>query len=203
MQKLNWTDSCNIVFRLSRLLDFCSLLLLVRSGQLTGQTCHVTSRPSLCWPDSSWFCGYRRFWLVLAGSGGMSPGLAGWSRTRVNMLEAQRPESSSTEVCVIPENQHCGPVPDIQRAQLAPGGSLLGCLGPRGRLVVWDPADREAPPAVEEENHTEWVRQEELTAAFLVSELCLRAGSGLPYHRTHLISDINETKVGKRHKEWN
>lgn len=65
MQKLNWTDSCNIVFRLSRLLDFCSLLLLVRSGQLTGQTCHVTSRPSLCWPDSSWFCGYRRFWLVL------------------------------------------------------------------------------------------------------------------------------------------
>lgn len=37
MQKLNWTDSCNIVFRLSRLLDFCSLLLLVRSGQLTGQ----------------------------------------------------------------------------------------------------------------------------------------------------------------------
>ncbi|XP_070687544.1 spatacsin [Pempheris klunzingeri] len=63
------------------------------------------------------------------------------------MLEAQRPEETSTEVCVIPENPHCGEVPEVLTAQLAPGGSLLGCLGLRGRLVVWDPADREAPPA--------------------------------------------------------
>ncbi|XP_041795524.1 spatacsin isoform X2 [Chelmon rostratus] len=65
------------------------------------------------------------------------------------MLDAaQRLENTSTEVLVIPENQHCGQVADIQRAELAPGGSLLGCLEVRGRLVVWDPADREAPPAV-------------------------------------------------------
>jgi len=56
-------------------------------------------------------------------------------------------ERSSLEVCVIPENRHCGGVTDIRRAALAPGGSLLGCLGLRGRLVVWNPADREAPPA--------------------------------------------------------
>ncbi|XP_067446801.1 spatacsin isoform X2 [Thunnus thynnus] len=63
------------------------------------------------------------------------------------MLEAQRPEKISIEVSVIPENQHCGEVADIQKAELAPAGSLLGCLDAGGRLVVWDPADREAPPA--------------------------------------------------------
>ncbi|XP_071316860.1 spatacsin isoform X2 [Trachinotus anak] len=64
------------------------------------------------------------------------------------MLEAaQRRENDSIEVAVIPENQHCGDIADILKAELAPGGSLLGCLGVRGRLVVWDPADREAPPA--------------------------------------------------------
>lgn len=51
------------------------------------------------------------------------------------------------EVCVIPENQHCGRVADVQKAELAPGGSLLGCLDVGGRLRVWDPADREASPA--------------------------------------------------------
>lgn len=56
-------------------------------------------------------------------------------------------EDDSTEVCVIPENQHCGPVADIRKAELAPRGSLLGCLSVRGQLVLWDPADREAPPA--------------------------------------------------------
>uniref|UniRef100_A0A3Q3XKL6 Spatacsin C-terminal domain-containing protein n=1 Tax=Mola mola TaxID=94237 RepID=A0A3Q3XKL6_MOLML len=60
---------------------------------------------------------------------------------------AQRPESTSTEVCVIPENPHCVDVAEVQKAELAPGGSLLGCLGVGGRLVVWDPADREASPA--------------------------------------------------------
>ncbi|XP_056243814.1 spatacsin isoform X2 [Seriola aureovittata] len=64
------------------------------------------------------------------------------------MLEAaQRRESDAIAVAVIPENQHCGEIADILKAQLAPGGSLLGCLRGRGRLVVWDPADREAPPA--------------------------------------------------------
>ncbi|XP_040893537.1 spatacsin isoform X2 [Toxotes jaculatrix] len=61
------------------------------------------------------------------------------------MLEAaQRQENNSIAVAVIPENQNCGEVADILKAELAPGGSLLGCLRDRGRLVVWDPADREA-----------------------------------------------------------
>uniref|UniRef100_A0AAQ4R0Y5 SPG11 vesicle trafficking associated, spatacsin n=1 Tax=Gasterosteus aculeatus aculeatus TaxID=481459 RepID=A0AAQ4R0Y5_GASAC len=64
------------------------------------------------------------------------------------MLEAaQAPEGSSIEVCVIPENQHCGPVADIQRAEMAPGGSLVGSLGAGGWLKIWNPADRDAPPA--------------------------------------------------------
>ncbi|XP_026166506.1 spatacsin [Mastacembelus armatus] len=64
------------------------------------------------------------------------------------MLEAaRRLEDSSIEVAVIPENHHFGALPDIQKAELAPGGSLLGLLGVQGRLVVWDPADRESPPA--------------------------------------------------------
>lgn len=72
------------------------------------------------------------------------------------MLDAaQRLEKASTEVLVIPENQHCGQVADIQKAELAPGGSLLGCLEVRGRLVVWDPADREAPPAAVDGRFTE------------------------------------------------
>lgn len=57
------------------------------------------------------------------------------------------PGEPSTEVCVIPENLHCGQVADLRKAELAPGGSLLGCLGVRGRLVLWDPADRDAAPA--------------------------------------------------------
>ncbi|KAM9854856.1 spatacsin [Aulostomus maculatus] len=61
--------------------------------------------------------------------------------------EAPRPGRPPVEVAVIPENQHCGAVADIQKVQLAPGGSLLGCLEVRGRLVVWDPADREALPS--------------------------------------------------------
>ncbi|XP_067348995.1 spatacsin isoform X2 [Channa argus] len=64
------------------------------------------------------------------------------------MLEAnQRWENNSIEVAVIPENQHCGAVDEIKKADLAPGGSLLGCLDVQGQLVVWDPADREVPPA--------------------------------------------------------
>nr|XP_046249674.1 spatacsin isoform X2 [Scatophagus argus] len=77
------------------------------------------------------------------------------------MLEAaQRPEGDSTEVCVIPENQHCGAVADVHKAQLLPGGSLLGCLGVRGRLVVWDPADREAPPAPADGSYTDFSWEE-------------------------------------------
>lgn len=53
----------------------------------------------------------------------------------------------STEVCVIPEKQLCREVADIQKAEVAPGGSLLGCLRVRGRLELWDLADREAAPA--------------------------------------------------------
>uniref|UniRef100_A0A3Q3EM06 SPG11 vesicle trafficking associated, spatacsin n=1 Tax=Labrus bergylta TaxID=56723 RepID=A0A3Q3EM06_9LABR len=51
------------------------------------------------------------------------------------MLEAApRMEKDSIEVCVIPENQHCGKVADVLKAELAPGGSLLGCLEVQGRL---------------------------------------------------------------------
>lgn len=64
-------------------------------------------------------------------------------------------ESDSTEVCVIPENLHGGDVADIQKAELAPGGSLLGCLSVQERLVVWDPADREVSPAVVDGSYTE------------------------------------------------
>ncbi|KAM8891916.1 spatacsin isoform 5-T5 [Spinachia spinachia] len=64
------------------------------------------------------------------------------------MLQAaQAAEGGSIEVCVVPENQHCGPVADVQRAEMAPGGALLGSLGAGGRLKVWDPADRDAAPA--------------------------------------------------------
>lgn len=50
------------------------------------------------------------------------------------------------EVCVIPENCQCGPVADIRKAELAPGGSLLCCLSAGGGLRLWDPADRETRP---------------------------------------------------------
>lgn len=59
--------------------------------------------------------------------------------------------AASTEVRVLPENRHCGEVADIQKTKLAPGGSLLGSLlgslSVQGRLVLWNPADREASPA--------------------------------------------------------
>ncbi|XP_020490583.2 spatacsin isoform X1 [Labrus bergylta] len=77
------------------------------------------------------------------------------------MLEAApRMEKDSIEVCVIPENQHCGKVADVLKAELAPGGSLLGCLEVQGRLVVWDPADREAPPAAVDGCYTDFVWEE-------------------------------------------
>ncbi|TKS65755.1 Spatacsin Colorectal carcinoma-associated protein [Collichthys lucidus] len=76
------------------------------------------------------------------------------------MLEAQRTDGGSTEVCVIPENRQCGEVADIRRAEFAPGGSLLGCLGVSGRLVLWDPADREAPPAAVDGCYTDFSWEE-------------------------------------------
>uniref|UniRef100_A0AAX7SHH3 Spatacsin C-terminal domain-containing protein n=1 Tax=Astatotilapia calliptera TaxID=8154 RepID=A0AAX7SHH3_ASTCA len=77
------------------------------------------------------------------------------------MLEAdQRLQAGSTEVAVIPENQHCGDVADVRKAELAPGGSLLGCLGVRGQLVVWDPADREASPAAVEGSYRDFSWEE-------------------------------------------
>ncbi|CAK6975275.1 LOW QUALITY PROTEIN: spatacsin [Scomber scombrus] len=66
----------------------------------------------------------------------------------------------SIEVCVIPENQQCGEVADIQRAERAPGGSLLGCLDVQGSLLVWDPADRDAPPATVEGSYRDFCWEE-------------------------------------------
>ncbi|TMS05618.1 Spatacsin [Larimichthys crocea] len=76
------------------------------------------------------------------------------------MLEAQRTDGGSTEVCVIPENRQCGEVADIRRAEFAPGGSLLGCLRVSGRLVLWDPADRDAPPAAVDGCYTDFSWEE-------------------------------------------
>ncbi|XP_056272671.1 spatacsin isoform X1 [Pseudoliparis swirei] len=88
-------------------------------------------------------------------------------------------ERSSLEVCVIPENRHCGGVTDIRRAALAPGGSLLGCLGLRGRLVVWNPADREAPPAAVDGCYADfsWEEEEEGGGASSSSSSLLAVGT--------------------------
>uniref|UniRef100_A0A3B5L2L6 Spatacsin C-terminal domain-containing protein n=1 Tax=Xiphophorus couchianus TaxID=32473 RepID=A0A3B5L2L6_9TELE len=43
---------------------------------------------------------------------------------------------NSIEVLVIPENQRCGQLADIQKAELCPAGSLLCCLGVSGQLLV-------------------------------------------------------------------
>lgn len=59
------------------------------------------------------------------------------------------------EVCVIPENSHCGPVADIRKAELAAGGSLLCCLSADGGLRLWDPADREARPFAVDGHYSE------------------------------------------------
>ncbi|XP_061578291.1 spatacsin isoform X2 [Cololabis saira] len=64
------------------------------------------------------------------------------------MLEAEkRLPGASMEVMVVPENQRCGAVGDIQKAELSPGGSLLACLRLGGRLEAWAPADRDNPAA--------------------------------------------------------
>ncbi|KAM7003157.1 spatacsin isoform 2-T2 [Tautogolabrus adspersus] len=90
------------------------------------------------------------------------------------MLEAApRMKKDSIEVCVIPENQHCGQVADVLKAELAPGGSLLGCLEVQGRLVVWDPADREAPPAAMDGCYTDFVWEEEVVHGRSVSSFRL------------------------------
>ncbi|XP_060933341.1 spatacsin [Limanda limanda] len=89
------------------------------------------------------------------------------------MLEAPRPETSPIAVSVIPEGRE--EVADIRGAQLAPGGSLLGCLlpgtppgghllpgtPPGGRLLLWDPADRGAPPAAVDASCTEFSWEEQ------------------------------------------
>ncbi|TDH09875.1 hypothetical protein EPR50_G00092640 [Perca flavescens] len=86
-------------------------------------------------------------------------------------------ESGSIEVCVIPENQHCGEVADIQKAELAPGGSLLGCLELRGRLVVWNPADRDAPPAAADGSYADFCWEEEAAAVSGGGSRLLAVGS--------------------------
>ncbi|CAL9696536.1 unnamed protein product [Knipowitschia caucasica] len=54
--------------------------------------------------------------------------------------------SDGLEVTVIPENPLGPRVAEIQDAALAPGASLLACVGLHGGLEVWDPGDREARP---------------------------------------------------------
>ncbi|XP_029992662.1 spatacsin [Sphaeramia orbicularis] len=71
------------------------------------------------------------------------------------------PLSTSIEVAVVPQNQLWGQTVDLQKAELAPGGSLLGCLGPSGRLVVWDPTDTQACPAPLDGSYTDFLWEEE------------------------------------------
>ncbi|KAK7891255.1 hypothetical protein WMY93_023218 [Mugilogobius chulae] len=54
--------------------------------------------------------------------------------------------SDGLEVAVIPENRLCARAGDIQRASVAPGAPLLGCVDVNGTLELWDPADREGKP---------------------------------------------------------
>lgn len=63
---------------------------------------------------------------------------------------AQPPSSRSMEVVVYPETPFRGGVADIQKAELCAGGSLLGCLRVGGRLAVWDPSNKDAPPVAAE-----------------------------------------------------
>ncbi|KAM6937910.1 LOW QUALITY PROTEIN: spatacsin [Xenentodon cancila] len=67
------------------------------------------------------------------------------------MLDAEkRLDGASMEVIVVPEDQRCGAVWDIQKAELSPAGSLLACLRLGGRLEAWAPADRDTPVAAAE-----------------------------------------------------
>lgn len=45
-----------------------------------------------------------------------------------------------------PENPLGARTEDIRRVELAPGASLLGCVGQSGTLELWDPANRQARP---------------------------------------------------------
>ncbi|XP_041852171.1 spatacsin isoform X2 [Melanotaenia boesemani] len=87
--------------------------------------------------------------------------------------------SNSVEVVVIPENQHCREVRDIQKAELCPGSSLLGCLAVQGLLVVWDPADREAPPAAVDGTFVDFSWEEMTAQSRCVSSFFLLAVGSL------------------------
>ncbi|XP_068595308.1 spatacsin [Brachionichthys hirsutus] len=77
------------------------------------------------------------------------------------MLESRRADGrSSMEVCVIPENRRCPELALTRKAQLAPGVSLLGCLGLGGGLLVWDPADRDARPAAVDGSYSDFCWEE-------------------------------------------
>ncbi|XP_024137171.1 spatacsin isoform X1 [Oryzias melastigma] len=77
----------------------------------------------------------------------MSSGFEG----RADTLGAAHPPSrGSMEVAVYPETPSCGEVADIQKAELCAAGSLLGCLRAGGRLAVWDPSNKDTPPAAAE-----------------------------------------------------
>ncbi|XP_061620958.1 spatacsin isoform X2 [Phyllopteryx taeniolatus] len=56
--------------------------------------------------------------------------------------------ASALEVALLPGKRHWREVADVVKAQLAPGGTLLGCLELDGTLVLWDPADEEAAPVL-------------------------------------------------------
>ncbi|XP_023811202.1 spatacsin isoform X3 [Oryzias latipes] len=75
---------------------------------------------------------------------------SGFGGRAVTLEAAQPPSSRSMEVAVYPETPFRGGVADIQKAELCAGGSLLGCLRVGGRLAVWDPSNKDAPPVAAE-----------------------------------------------------
>ncbi|KAM8860537.1 spatacsin [Synchiropus picturatus] len=56
-------------------------------------------------------------------------------------------QDQSVQVALVPENRYSGPVADLQKAQLSPGGSLLCSLEVGGGLSVWDPRSSGTSPA--------------------------------------------------------
>ncbi|KAM4553045.1 spatacsin isoform 3-T3 [Fundulus diaphanus] len=90
---------------------------------------------------------------------------------RVEMFDWQ----SSMEVLVISENQHCGQLADIKKAELCYTGSLICCLGVSGQLVLWNPADKEASPAAPDGSFTDFCWEEVTTGSHGVNSFCFLA----------------------------
>ncbi|XP_061669465.1 spatacsin isoform X2 [Syngnathoides biaculeatus] len=77
--------------------------------------------------------------------------------------------ASALEVVLLPGKRHWREVADVVKAQLAPGGTWLGCLELDGTLVLWDPAEEEAAPVLLDGLYQDFTWEESVIA---------RAGGG-------------------------